>query len=77
MKITNLDHLLNTSAILRRAAGLLIFLCLSASLHAQTLLNVDFGVGSKSAKIGFAATGQASSDETYSAPESRSRRQTK
>ncbi len=62
MKTTNPDHLLNTSAILRRAAGLLILLCLSASLHAQTLLNVDFGVGSRSAKTGFAATGQSTND---------------
>lgn len=30
--------------------------------HAQTLINVDFGVGSKSAKTGFAATGQTTND---------------
>jgi len=30
--------------------------------HAQTLLDVDFGVGSRSAKVGFAATGQGTND---------------
>ncbi len=45
---------------LLRALGLLLFL--AAPLHAQTLLNVDFGVGSHSAKTGFAATGQATND---------------
>lgn len=37
-----------------------LFLALSSP--AQTLLNVDFGVGEKSAKTGFAATGQATND---------------
>src|SRR3989442_6939897 len=31
------------------------------ALHAQ-LLNVDFGIGTNSAKVGFAATGQSSND---------------
>ena len=30
--------------------------------RAQTLLNVDFGVGSRSGKVGFAATGQSTND---------------
>ncbi len=34
---------------------------LSAALHAQ-LLNVDFGSGTTSAKVGFAATGQSTND---------------
>ena len=46
--------------------GLVPLLCaitlLSASLQAQTLLNIDFGVGTHSAKNGFAATGQATND---------------
>ncbi len=37
-------------------------LLLSLSGSAQTLLNIDFGVGSHSAKTGFAATGQATND---------------
>jgi type II secretory pathway pseudopilin PulG len=32
------------------------------SVYAQTLINVDFGVGSKSSKVGFAATGQGTND---------------
>jgi hypothetical protein len=35
---------------------------LTASLGAQTLLNVDFGAGSRSPKTGFAATGQGTND---------------
>src|SRR5438445_9669336 len=35
---------------------------LGSSLFAQTLLNVDFGVGTKSAKVGVAATGQSTND---------------
>jgi len=37
-------------------------LALSVPLSAQTLLNVDFGVGSRSLKTGFAATGQSTND---------------
>ncbi|MCC6822769.1 MAG: type II secretion system protein, partial [Verrucomicrobia subdivision 3 bacterium] len=37
-------------------------LLLALSSPAQTLLNVDFGVGEKSAKLGFAATGQTTND---------------
>src|SRR5437879_8706105 len=37
-------------------------LALSVPLSAQTLLNVDFGVGSRSLKSGFAATGQSTND---------------
>jgi prepilin-type processing-associated H-X9-DG protein len=40
---------------------LLPLLC-HASLQAQTLLNIDFGVGTHSTKSGFAATGQATND---------------
>ena len=40
----------------------LALLFLATSTPAQTLLNVDFGVGKTSAKIGFAATGQATND---------------
>src|SRR5437899_10437053 len=35
---------------------------LASQSHAQTLLDVDFGVGSRSAKVGFAATGQGTND---------------
>ncbi len=53
-----------------RTAGFFIFnfsfliccLLLALSTSAQTLLNVDFGVGEKSTKTGFAATGQATND---------------
>src|SRR5437868_6428089 len=37
-------------------------LLLGGSLHAQSLLNIDFGVGSESRKSGLAATGQATND---------------
>jgi type II secretory pathway pseudopilin PulG len=37
-------------------------LLLAATAQAQTLINVDFGVGKTSAKTGFAATGQATND---------------
>jgi hypothetical protein len=40
---------------------LISFFCLTAA-HAQTLLNVDFGVGTASTKTGFAATGQRTND---------------
>jgi len=43
-------------------AFLISNLLLTPSTLAQTLLNVDFGVGEKSAKTGFAATGQATND---------------
>src|SRR4030095_9560421 len=41
-----------------------VCLCLtmSSELNAQMLLNVDFGVGSRSPKTGFAATGQSTND---------------
>ncbi|MBI4026254.1 MAG: hypothetical protein HY360_14805 [Verrucomicrobia bacterium] len=35
---------------------------IAASLHAQTLINVDFGAGTNSSKIGFAATGMRTND---------------
>src|SRR6266511_246980 len=35
---------------------------LGSSLFAQTLLNVDFGAGTTSAKVGLAATGQSTND---------------
>jgi len=41
---------------------LLGLLLSSAPLPGQTLLNVDFGVGSRSSKTGFAATGQTTND---------------
>src|SRR6266446_10796023 len=41
---------------------LLSLLVFSGPLPAQTLLNVDFGVGSRSPKTGFAATGQSTND---------------
>ncbi|MEW6304280.1 MAG: hypothetical protein AB1705_12455, partial [Verrucomicrobiota bacterium] len=34
----------------------------ASRLEAQTLINIDFGVGSRSAKTGFAATGQSTND---------------
>ena len=51
------------ASVLRTSLHLLCALfLLSASLQAQTLLNIDFGVGSRSAKTGFAATGQGTND---------------
>src|SRR5258708_12903404 len=41
---------------------LVSLLALSLPVSAQTLLNVDFGVGSRSLKTGFAATGQSTND---------------
>src|SRR6266581_754458 len=41
---------------------LVSLLALAVPLSAQTLLNVDFGVGSRSPKTGFAATGQSTND---------------
>ncbi len=43
-------------------SALAAVLFLASSLRAQTLINVDFGVGSASHKTGFAATGQATND---------------
>src|SRR6185503_3405089 len=40
----------------------LLAVVLACPLAAQTLFNVDFGVGNRSAKIGFAATGQSTND---------------
>src|SRR5881394_3045773 len=34
----------------------------ASAIHAQHLLNVDFGSGTNSAKVGFAATGQSTND---------------
>lgn len=42
--------------------GLCGLLWLAFALQAQTLLNIDFGVGSRSAKTGWAATGQGTND---------------
>ncbi len=50
------------TAIWRPSLICLALLFLAATSSAQTLLNVDFGVGEKSAKTGFAATGQATND---------------
>src|SRR3954469_5433484 len=44
----------------RSLAILVAFAAVEA--QAQTLINVDFGVGSKSAKSGFAGTGQSTND---------------
>src|SRR5947209_18090431 len=46
----------------RVPATLFFLFVLSGSLSAQTLFNVDFGVGSRSPKTGFAATGQSTND---------------
>ncbi|MEO6336986.1 MAG: type II secretion system protein [Verrucomicrobiota bacterium] len=50
------------TAIWRPFLIVLALLFLATPIPAQTLLNVDFGVGEKSAKTGFAATGQATND---------------
>src|SRR4051812_7166027 len=44
--------------------GIALFLSFLATDHAQgqTLINVDFGAGALSAKVGFAATGQSTND---------------
>src|SRR5881409_3084753 len=44
------------------AAAIISSLLLCCSAHAQTLINVDFGVGTQSGKIGPAATGQSTND---------------
>jgi hypothetical protein len=46
--------------LLRAVTALLLFFALPG--RAQVLLNVDFGVGSHSPKLGFAATGQSTND---------------
>ena len=55
---------LNTANRLLLAAGLLLLGLpgLARTASAQTLINVDFGVGTRSAKTGFAATGLATND---------------
>jgi hypothetical protein len=50
------------TAIWRPSIICLALLFLAVTSPAQTLINVDFGVGEKSAKTGFAATGQATND---------------
>src|SRR4051812_38845009 len=40
----------------------LLWLLLATQLQGQSLINIDFGVGSRSAKTGFAATGHATND---------------
>lgn len=42
--------------------AIVAFFLVNLSVSAQTLLNIDFGVGTHSAKSGFAATGQATND---------------
>ena len=42
--------------------SLAVLLLIASTAHAQTLLNIDFGVGSASRKTGPAATGQATND---------------
>ena len=51
-----------TEFLIFNFAFLVSSLFLALSTPAQTLLNVDFGVGKISAKTGFAATGQATND---------------
>src|SRR5436190_8219831 len=55
---------MNTSKMLRIWFPLLatVAVLTAADSRAQTLINVDFGVGSKSAKTGFAGTGQSTND---------------
>ena len=52
----------NALSLLRSCAlGMALLGCVEA-IPAQTLINVDFGVGSQSRKVGFAAIGQATND---------------
>ena len=44
------------------ASGALAWIILVSTLSAQTLINVDFGVGTASPKTGFAATGMSTND---------------
>src|SRR5262245_23706187 len=37
----------------------LVFAIFVSSIEAQSLINIDFGVGSRSSKVGLAATGQS------------------
>src|SRR2546423_651216 len=39
-----------------------VLCCILPGAYGQSLLNIDFGVGSHSAKTGFAATGQTTND---------------
>src|SRR5882672_8966011 len=39
----------------------LLFFCVPA-VYSQNLLDIDFGIGTNSAKVGFAATGQTTND---------------
>src|SRR5687768_7453295 len=48
--------------LLTSGATILILISVSGIGRAQSLINIDFGVGSQSAKVGFAATGQATND---------------
>ena len=56
---SNRSHASPFTHFIRSICALLL---LTASLQAQTLLNIDFGVGTQSTKTGFAATGQATND---------------
>src|SRR5205814_6531340 len=54
---------MKTNFIPGRTFAIFLFtFVLLPQLPAQTLLNVDFGVGSRSLKSGFAATGQSTND---------------
>jgi type II secretory pathway pseudopilin PulG len=52
----------SASSRLRLWLSTIVFCAFAASLGAQSLLNLDFGAGSRSPKTGFAATGQGSND---------------
>jgi type II secretory pathway pseudopilin PulG len=62
MKSTTQFTLISTKRFAILVCALLVLQFLAFSTPAQTLLNVDFGVGTTSAKTGFAATGQTTND---------------
>src|ERR1051325_3335394 len=47
---------------MKRLLTSILFAAIALSASAQSLLNIDFGVGSQSRKTGFAATGEGTND---------------
>jgi hypothetical protein len=58
----NLSNLREFNQGMNQAYSLIILLFTLSCAHAQSLINLDFGAGSVSAKNGFAATGQSTND---------------
>src|SRR3954469_14381011 len=58
----NLSNFREFNQGMNQAYSLIVLLFARSCAHAQSLINLDFGAGSVSAKSGFAATGQSTND---------------